>query len=81
MHSINISENSILRIQFDKDPLALKPSNYLTRILNVSIAYNFDAWPRNRTNIFKFKNCLFGATSTVKNSDKKCICIVACDKI
>ena len=51
----------MMRIQFDKDPLALKPSNYLTRILNVSIAHNFDAWPRNRTNIFKFKNCLFGA--------------------
>ena len=28
-------------------------------------------WPRNPTNYFKFKNCLFRATSTVKNSDKE----------
>ena len=26
---------------------------------------------RNRTNDFKFKNCLFGATSVVKVSDKE----------
>ena len=26
---------------------------------------------RNRTNNFKFKNCLFGATNIVKNSDKE----------
>ena len=30
-----------------------------------------DVWPRNPTNYFKFKNCLFRATSTVKNSDKE----------
>ena len=45
------------------------------------MAYNLDAWPRNRTNILKFKNCLFGATSMVKNSDKKCMFIVAWNKI
>ena len=27
--------------------------------------------PRNPTNNFKFKNCSFGATNTVKNSDKE----------
>ena len=28
-------------------------------------------WPRNPTNNFKFKNCLFGATSIAKNSDEE----------
>ena len=28
-------------------------------------------WQRNLTNNFKFKNCLFGTTSVVKNSDKE----------
>ena len=51
----------MMRIQFDKDPLALKASNYLTKISNIYIAYDLDAWPRNPTNIFKFKNCLFEA--------------------
>ena len=27
--------------------------------------------PKNRTNSFKFKNCLLGATNVVKNSDKE----------
>ena len=30
-----------------------------------------DAWPRNSTTNFKFKNCLFAATNIVKNSDKE----------
>ena len=33
--------------------------------------YDLDAWSRNPTNNFKFKNCLFGATSIVKISDKE----------
>ena len=40
-------------------------------MLNVYIAYDLDVWPRNPTNNFKFSNCLFGATSVVKNSDNK----------
>ena len=43
----------------------------MTKIVNVYIVYDLDAWPRNPTNNFKFKNCLFGATNTVKNSDKE----------
>ena len=36
------------------------------------IFYDLDAWPpRNPTNNFKFKSCLFGATSVVKNSDRE----------
>ena len=43
----------------------------MSKIVNVYIACDLDAWPRNPTNNFKFKNCLFGATSIVKNSDKE----------
>ena len=49
----------------------MEQNNSLTKILNVYTVYNLDAWPINPTNNFKFKNCLFGATSTVKNSDKE----------
>ena len=35
------------------------------------IVYDLAAWPRNATNNFKFKNCLFVATNIVKNSDKE----------
>ena len=40
-------------------------------MVNVGIVYDLDAWPRNSTNNFKFKNCLFGATNVVKNIDKE----------
>ena len=44
--------------------LALEQNNYLTNILN---AYNdLDGWPKNPTNNFKFKSCLFGANNIVK---------------
>ena len=58
-------------IKFDKDPLPVEQNNYLTKIVNVYIVYDLDAWLRNPTNNFKFKNCLFGATNIVKNSDKE----------
>ena len=58
-------------IKFDKDPLAVEQNTYITKIGNVYIVYELDARPRNPTNNFKFKNCLFGATNIVKNSDKK----------
>ena len=58
-------------IKFDKDLLAVEQNNYLTNIVNVYIVYVLAAWPRNSSNNFKFKNCLFGATNIVKNSDKE----------
>ena len=58
-------------IQFDKDLLAVEQNNYLRKIVNVYIAYDLDAWPRNPTNNFKFKNYLFGVTSIVRNSNKE----------
>ena len=57
-------------VKFDKDPLAVEQNNYVSKIVNVYIVFDLDAWPRNPTNNFKFKKCLFGATAVVKNSDK-----------
>ena len=56
--------------KFDKDPLAVE-NNYLTKTVNVYIVCDEDAWSRSHANYFKSKNCLFGATNTVKNSDKE----------
>ena len=70
MHIIKLSEYRI-GIKFDKDSLAVEQNNYLTQVVNVYIAYDLDAWPKNPTNNFKFKNSLFGAINIVKNSDKE----------
>ena len=59
-----------MRIKFGKDPLAVE-EQLLDQNCNVYIVYNLDAWPRNPTNNFKFRNCLFGATNVVKNSGKE----------
>ena len=58
-------------IKFDKDPLAVAENGYLSKIVNVYIVCDLDAWKRNPTRSFKFKNCSFGATSIAKNSDKE----------
>ena len=42
----------------------------MTKITNFCIIYDLDDWSRNPNNNFKFKNCLFGASNVVKNSDK-----------
>ena len=57
-------------MKFDKDPLAVEQNYYATKIVNVYIAYDLDAWPRNPPNNSTFKNCLFCATSIVKKEDK-----------
>ena len=43
----------------------------MSKIVNVYIVYDLEAWPRNSTNNFKFKNYLFAATDITKNSDKE----------
>ena len=58
-------------IKFNKDPLAVEQNNYLTKIVNFYIGYYLDACPIKPTNSFKFRTCLFGATSVVKNSYKE----------
>ena len=42
----------------------------MTKIVNAYIVYDLDVWPKNPTDNLKFKNCLFGTTNVVKNSDK-----------
>ena len=61
----------IIGTKLDKDPLAAEQNSYLSKILNVQIAYDLDASPRNPTNNFKLKSCLFGATNIVKNNYKE----------
>ena len=46
------------------------------KILNVYVVYDLDAWPKNPTSNFKFKNCLFGATSVEKIVIKESMCMV-----
>ena len=70
LHSMKLSGYRI-EIKFDKNTVAVEQNNYLTKIVKVYIVCELNAWARNPTNSFKFKNCLFGATSVVKNNDKK----------
>ena len=65
LHSIKLPGYR-MGIKFDRDPFAVGQNNYLTKIVNVYPVYDLDAWSRNRTNNFKFKNCLFGTTSSKK---------------
>ena len=58
-------------IKFDKDRLAVEQNNYLTNIANAYIVYDLNAWTGNPTKSFKFKDCLFGATNIIENSDKE----------
>ena len=60
-----------LGIKFDKGSLASEQNNDLSKIVNTYIVYDIDTWPRNLTKNIKFKNCLFGATSILKNNDKE----------
>ena len=62
--------------KFGKDPLAVEQNNHESKIVNVYTAYDLDAWPRNPTNSFKYKNCLFGVISVAKIVIKKSIFIV-----
>ena len=45
-------------------------SFYRNFILNLHIVYELNAWPRNFTNNFKLKNCLFGTVKLTRNADK-----------
>ena len=69
LYSINISEYKMDR-KFDKAPLPVEQNYYLTKIGNVYIAYDLDAWRKIPLRNFTLKNCLFGATNIVKNTDK-----------
>ena len=43
----------------------------MTKTVNIYNVYDLDAWSRNPTNDFKFRNCWLGSTDIVKNSDKE----------
>ena len=58
-------------IKFEKGLLAVQKNNYVIKIVNAYIVYDIETCPRNPTSNFEFKNCLFGANDTVKNSDKE----------
>ena len=60
LYSIKTSRYRIV-IKFEKDPLAAEQNNYFTKIVNVYIVCDSDAWPRNPTHNLKFKKCLLGA--------------------
>ena len=60
-----------VRINFDKDPLAVKQNNYLTEIVDAYIVYDLDAWAKLLLRNFTLKNCFFGATNIGKNNDKE----------
>ena len=51
LSSIEHSEYRI-RIRF---PLAVEQKNYLSKIVNIYIVYDLDAWARNPTNNFKLR--------------------------
>ena len=50
--------------------------NYLTKIANVYIVFDLDAWLKNPTINFKFKDSLFRATNIIKkvSNKKKYVC-------
>ena len=54
-------------VKFDKDHLAVEQYNYLNKNVNLYIVYDLGAWSRTPTNNFNLKNCLFGATNTVRD--------------
>ena len=58
-------------IKLDKDPLSVEQKNYLTKIVNVCIVYDLGAWLKIPFRNFTLKNCLFGDTNIVKNTDKE----------
>ena len=70
LHNIKLSGYK-MGIKSGKDLLAVEENNYLTKTIYIYIVYGLNFGPKNPTNIFKFENCLFGATSVVKNSDKE----------
>ena len=53
----------------------------MTKILNVYIVYDLDAWPKNPLRSFAVKSCLFGATSIVKKSNKEIYLYSGCGRI
>ena len=61
-----------MKIKLDKDPLSEEQNNYLTKAANVHMSMIYqDARPKILLTNFTIKNCLFAATTIVKNSNKE----------
>ena len=58
-------------MQFDYTPLVVKQNNHKSKTVNVYIVYDLDYWPKAPLRNLTLKNCLFGATNIVKNSDRQ----------
>ena len=56
-------------IQFKNTPLVVEQNDHATKIVNAYIVFNLDKWVKVPLNNFKIKNCLFGATNIIKNSN------------
>ena len=70
MNSTKLS-GYITGIKFDNSVLVVEKNNYIRKIANIYIVYDLDTYPKNPLNNFALKNCLFGATNTVKNNIKE----------
>ena len=64
-------------IQFNNTPLVVEVNNYTPKTAKAYIVYDLDNCPKTPLRNFTLKNCLFGATNMVRNSDKKSMFIVA----
>ena len=59
LHSIKLSGHE-MRIEFNKNSLAAEQNNFLTKIVNVYIVYDLEAWLKILLRNFTLKNCLEG---------------------
>ena len=60
-----------IAIQFNNNHLVVAQNNYTTKIVKAYVICDLDNWPNIPPNNFKFKDCFFGVTNVVKNSDKE----------
>ena len=66
------SINGRVILKFNNSVLVQKSSSslYSSFILNLYIVYELNNWPRNPTNNFLLRNCLFGTVKLVRNAAK-----------
>ena len=57
-------------IKFNRNPLVVKQMKCATKIINVYIVFELNLCPKSLLEKFTLKNCLFGATNIVENSDR-----------
>ena len=64
--------NDTVILKFDNSVLEQTSSSSLHSnfFLNLYIVYEINNWPRNPTNNFSLKNCLFGTVKLVRNAIK-----------